>query len=67
MPATVIALVRMRVRVVVAGMVVFVDLDRRGAAVGDFTFNTLELNGGVIDAELLPQRPVHLLQDAGAL
>ena len=43
----------MGVRVVVAGMVVFVDLDRRGATVGDFAFDTLELDGGVIDAELL--------------
>ena len=60
-------LVGMGVRVVVAGMVVFVDLDRRGATVGDFTFDTFELDGGVIDAELLPQRPVYLLQDAGAL
>ena len=58
---------RMRMRVVVAGMVVFVDFDRRGATVGDFTFDTLELDGGVIDAELLAKRPVHLLQDAGAL
>ena len=56
----------MRVRVVVAGMVVFVDLDRRGATVGYFTFDTLELDGGMIDTEFLAQRPVHLLQDAGA-
>src|ERR1700756_1362835 len=57
----------MGVRVVVAGMVVFGDLGRRVAAVGDFTFGTLELDGRVIDAELLAQGPVYLLQDAGAL
>jgi hypothetical protein len=56
----------MGVRVVVAGMVVFVDLDRRGAAVSDIAFDTLELDGRVIDAELLAERPVYLLQDAGA-
>jgi hypothetical protein len=48
------ALVGMGVRMVVAGMVMFVDLDRRGAAVGYFAFDTLELDSGVIDAELLP-------------
>jgi hypothetical protein len=45
---------RVRVGVVVAGMIVFVDLDRRGATVSYFTFDTLELDGRVIDAELLP-------------
>jgi hypothetical protein len=60
-------LVRMGVRVVVAGMIMFVDLDRRDAAVGYIAFDTLELDGGVIDAELLAKRPIHLLQDAGAL
>jgi hypothetical protein len=34
-------------------MIVFVDLDRRSATVGDFTFDTLELDGGVVAAELL--------------
>ena len=61
------SLVGMSVRVVVSGMIVFVDLDRRRAAVGDFTFDTFELDGGVVDAELLAKRPVHLLQDTGAL
>jgi hypothetical protein len=47
-------LVRVGVRVGVTGMIVFVDLDGRSATVRDFTFDTLELNGGVIDTELLP-------------
>ena len=55
-----------RVRVVVAGMVLFVSLERRGTTVGNFTFGTLELDGRVIDAEFLAKRPVHLLEDAGA-
>ena len=58
---------RVGVRVIVTGMIVFVDLDGWSATVRDFTFDTLELDGGVIDAELLAKRPVHLLQDAGAL
>lgn len=56
-------LVGMSVGVVVTGVVMLVDLDRRGATVSDFTFNTLELDGGVVNAELLPQLAVHLLQD----
>ena len=47
-------------------MVVFVDLDRRSATVGDFTFDTLELDGRVVDAELLAKRAVYLRQEAGA-
>ena len=45
---------RVSVGVVVTGMVVFVYLDGRRATVRDFTFDTLELDGGVVDAELLP-------------
>lgn len=56
----------MGVRVVVAGMIVLVDLGRRGATVGNFTLDTLELDGRVIDAELLAKRSVYLLQNAGA-
>jgi hypothetical protein len=42
------------VGVVVTGMVVFVHLDGWVATVCHFTFDTLELDGGVVDAELLP-------------
>ena len=43
----------MGVRVRVTRMVVLVDLGR-GAIVGDFTFGVLELDSGVVNAELLP-------------
>ena len=45
---------RVSVRVIVTGMVVFVYLDGRRATVRDFTFDTLELDGRVVDAEFLP-------------
>ena len=44
-----------------------VHLDGRDATVRDFTLDTLELDGGVVNAELLPKRPVDLLQDECAL
>ena len=55
------------VRVIVAAMVVLVALNGRGATVRHFTVDTLELEGGVVDAEFLPKRPIDLLQDATAL
>ncbi len=47
-------------------MIVF-DLDRWGAAMRDFAVDTFELNGGVVDAELLAQGPVDLLQNTSTL
>jgi hypothetical protein len=55
------------VRVIVAGMVVLVNFNRRATTVRNFTFDTLKLDGGVIDAEFLPQRPIDLLQNASTL
>ncbi len=52
-------------RVVVTRM--FVDLDRRGTTGRNFAVDTLELNCGVVNAKLLPQRSVDLLQDECAL
>jgi hypothetical protein len=53
------------VRVVVTRM--FVDFNRRGATGCDFAVGTLELYGGVVNAEFLPQSSVDLLQDERAL
>ena len=51
--------------VVVTGVVVLVDLGRWGATMRDFAINTFELNRGMVDSELLPQYPIHLLQYGG--
>ena len=57
------------VTVIVAVVVVAVGayfFYRDHAAVGDFAFHVLELDGGVVDVEASAQRSVDLLEDAGA-
>ena len=52
---------------VVPGMIMLVNL-RRGTTVGGhFAFNTLELDGRMVNAEFLSQCSIHLLENASAL
>lgn len=54
--------------IVVVMMPVCADLlDRHDAAVGYFALAVLELNCGVMNAEILAERAIDLLQDARAL
>ena len=60
-------LVGVGVRVIVAVVVVLVCLNRWSAAVSCyFAVVALELDGGMVDAEFLPQGSIHLLQNRAA-
>ena len=55
----------MSVGVIVPRVIMLIDL-RRGTSVRRFALVAFELNRRMIDPELLPQRSIHLLENAGA-